>query len=439
MLPLLDRRLLISFCAVTCFVLIAFFIHPQTLSFQHASDLLHATASDRTHVQIPIGMQVIAFVFYGRRDRVSILDCYLQENLKRNGGILDEVKFILKTEDQGDLEWLHEHVEKTPGYSITTVSKNVDFHNLQFASAYDHLRRNTIYLKIDDDVVSPPEVCAARHSVHKLTSLPQVFIDRNAIRHLVKTKLEHPEYIVLSANVINNPLLSFIHYHLGAVLPFRPETPARPDLHPSTWKTSGLPSWTGPADYAPDLCSDCSRDVYHRWLPLPAGHTTDNTAIESTEYSPHGHGWKSWEMAAQEHYSFFANMERDPALSAYKFPIWKSFYDRVSVNFICFTGDDVLDNGPMPEGDEEYLTVILPKKTGRRKSSIQLRQTMSNADRNGTDVAIDGNAVVVHYSFGTQWGDKPPRGLAYTDILERYKLLAAEKSCAKREAVSKGG
>jgi hypothetical protein len=43
----------------------------------------------------PEGLKVIALVFFGRVDRISILDCYLRQNLVLNGGWLDEVIFVV--------------------------------------------------------------------------------------------------------------------------------------------------------------------------------------------------------------------------------------------------------------------------------------------------------------------------------------------------------
>lgn len=35
---------------------------------------------------------------------------------------------------------------------------------------------------------------------------------------------------------------------------------------------------------------------------------------------------------------------------------------------IAIWGDDIVDNLPFPEDDEQYLTVDLPKRLGRRQS-----------------------------------------------------------------------
>jgi len=299
------------------------------------------------------------------------------------------VQFVIKTEDVEDIMWLDELMTTIPEYSkIILVEGNSDYTTLQFGNAYAHLQRNTLYVKIDDDIV---------------------YIAKNTIRSLIRTKLSHPEYVVVSANVINSPLISWLHYHQGAVHPFLPELapPATPPS-PKEWRVSQLPEWTGPANFTMTL-DTLPPFPGHRWLPLLKGQSTDTTPISLAEYNPHGAGWNHWALAAQQHYSLFQNLETDPQLGAYQFELWDTIYDRLSINFVVFMGDDLLDNGPVPDGDEEYLTSILPKKLGRH-------------------VAIDGHAIVAHYSFGPQTFDGPA-GLGWTDVLTRYKAYADENVC----------
>lgn len=47
-------------------------------------------------------------------------------------------------------------------------------------------------------------------------------MEDTAIPSVVKRLLEDPELFAVSANVVNNPALSWVHYHLGAYLPFWP-------------------------------------------------------------------------------------------------------------------------------------------------------------------------------------------------------------------------
>jgi hypothetical protein len=51
--------------------------------------------------------------------------------------------------------------------------------------------------------------------------------------------------------------------------------------------------------------------------------------------------------------------------------LWDPKYERLSINFICILGDDIISNSPIPGGDEEYLTMELPKKLGRGRVESQ--------------------------------------------------------------------
>ena len=54
----------------------------------------------------PAGIEIIAAVMYSRRDRTTILDCYLQRNLVANGGFFDKVIFVPETGAEEQLDWL---------------------------------------------------------------------------------------------------------------------------------------------------------------------------------------------------------------------------------------------------------------------------------------------------------------------------------------------
>lgn len=97
----------------------------------------------------PPGIKVVAVIFYGRRRDVDILDCYLQQNLVHNGGYLDEVRFFEHTANQQDLEYLRRLTTEVKGY------KSVDSYNCDYSCMWARLiEDNTIYIKIDDDIVS---------------------------------------------------------------------------------------------------------------------------------------------------------------------------------------------------------------------------------------------------------------------------------------------
>jgi hypothetical protein len=106
----------------------------------------------------------------------------------------------------------------------------------------------------------------------------------------------------------------------------------------------------------------------HRWLPVPPSELDIvKTPAGRLTFDSHGSGWRDWRIAAQTHYSFLQHLEEE-SLWRYKFNLWDYQYYRISVNFIGFWGDDIVDAFPFPVADdEEYLTMIRPKELGRRK------------------------------------------------------------------------
>ncbi|KAI9669215.1 MAG: hypothetical protein M1817_004710 [Caeruleum heppii] len=345
----------------------------------------------QAHYKKPDGFKIIGLVFYGRRDRVSILDCYLKNNLVENGGYLDEARFLARTSDVDDLAWLDKLVLTSSGYSRVNVSAFGP--GVDYISAWQVVNDENMYIKIDDDVV---------------------YIEDDAIPSMVTTLMTHPEYLVVSANSINQPALSWIHHHLGAVHPYLPEqSPPPPDPHhpqSSSWRASELPVWQGDPTTFPYNVSFPAPFNGHRWLPLPANSTTDHTPISRVEYGPAAPGWHSWEVGAQQHYSFFQNLERDE-LWRYKFGVWDYHYERLSIQLVAMWGRDVMDAQPFPPDDEGFLTVDLPRRLGRH-------------------TVLDGNAVSVHYAFNAQQGDG--QQMLWTDALDRYRAYAEENICRRR-------
>ena len=74
----------------------------------------------------------------------------MQRNLVVNGGVLDEVHFVAKTDDQEDLHYLEQLLTATPQFSA-------EFHNKSekgYSQMYKSCEKGKVYVKIDDDVVS---------------------------------------------------------------------------------------------------------------------------------------------------------------------------------------------------------------------------------------------------------------------------------------------
>jgi hypothetical protein len=337
--------------------------------------------------QKPDRSKVVALIFYGRKDRVEILRCYLERNLVSNGGWLDEIHWGMNTKNEADITYLHEITQGRAHHKIIELESDDLGGWGGFKNIWSKLDRNTYYVKIDDDVV---------------------YLADDTIAKLVHRRMTTPAYLLVSANMINSPLLSWVHYHSGSIHPYLPEIdrPADGDPARASWLYTDHPQWTGPDDYIQKLDMDPPYPG-HRWLRLPNDADITRTPVTEIQYDTFGTGLKSWAIAAQEHYSFLENLA-DSRLDRYTSDkVWIADYQRLSVNFICVYSDDILDNWPIPKdmSDEQWLTVDLPKSIHR-------------------SVAVEMGAVAAHFSFGPQ-----TKGVSETDLLARYKDYSDRHVC----------
>jgi hypothetical protein len=368
--------------------------------------------------------KIVGMVFAGRKEYVSILDCYLQRNLVRNGGWLDEVMFIMHVNRTVDIVYLHDLTDSVPEYTLHEVYTQEEDDRKPFSEAYKLCKPDTLYVKIDDDII---------------------FLEDNAIQSIIQRKIDHRDYLMVSANVLNQPASSWItKHHLNASKPYLPET-SKPDgfvdddrRHMVDWRPSTLPSWESNSAYNFSVESPPPFKG-HRWLPLGHGeyrftpadaltrHDNLSYAINSSsEYLP-------WTVAAQrkssrfelllekqltcftslEHYSFLDHLEKGQ-LQQYKFDNWTYNRDSRNINFMAFSGNDVIKH-PVQGNDGSWFTQKLPSQLKR-------------------SAVVDGSAVVVHFGTRSQTSPSdsiPGRGLRDTDLLRRYRSYATEFICGK--------
>jgi hypothetical protein len=236
-------------------------------------------------------------------------------------------------------------VSQTPGY---TLINNNETQSDDYSHSWDICEPGTMYIKIDDDIV---------------------YIEDSTIPAIVRTKLEHPNALLVSANAMNQAGLSWIHQHLGVVKPYLPELKPIPYPDPKPkydWRASLLPDWEGPEDFEVTVGDFRPPFPGHRWLPARHLNNTDKTPIATTEYATGTTGVTSWTVGAQQHYSFLEHLEKGE-LWRYQFPMWDYNYMRLSITFIAIWGDDIVPvKKDMPSDDEEYLTVTLPEELKRR-------------------------------------------------------------------------
>lgn len=82
--------------------------------------------------------------------------CSQQRNLADNNGWLDEVLWVVNTENEDDLRYLDEILASSPRHRKLDLGRMV--RGPEFRQIWKHLERGKIYVKIDDDVVSREKV-----------------------------------------------------------------------------------------------------------------------------------------------------------------------------------------------------------------------------------------------------------------------------------------
>jgi hypothetical protein len=175
----------------------------------------------------------------------------------------------------------------------------------------------------------------------------------------------------------------------------------------NSWRISELPFWEGPEDFDFDG-SHPAPYANHRWLPVKPPY--DIMKTPARELDADGGGLLfSWAATAQTHYSFLSHLEKDE-LDKYQFDHWDYMYARLSINFLCIAGKDIIESFPFPHDDEEFITRERSKELGRH-------------------VIVDGGGTAVHFAFGPQREAHERNGVFKTDLLSRYKGYADEKIC----------
>lgn len=197
----------------------------------------------------------------------------------------------------------------------------------------------------------------------------QVYIEDGTILSMAHTRAKRSDFYLVSANVVNQPLSSWLHLSLGAVKPYLPDngTYTMPEGKVN-WRTSRLPSWKGSPEFDVDKWI-LPKNRQHRWLPVTGkkDHVLHNTPIVHTVYDAYkDQGKWKWMAAAQQHYSLLENLEKGE-LSRYKFHLWNYQELGMGTQFIAMTGKDINAAKPIDVADDRQLAVAMPRKIGRRE------------------------------------------------------------------------
>lgn len=301
------------------------------LEQQGKGTLLHgvtATPSDPRDPNCPptnrslliegLDRRVVAIVVYGRRERVKILHRYLQRNLRANGGVIDEVSFVVLAATQLDLEFLSRLVAMHPEYNIPPVNGR------RLAKIYSVCTDpNAVYVKIDDDIV---------------------FMSDAAVPDIVRERLR-ARCSFVSANVVNHAILSAIHQDIGAVRTYY--------MDQRHWvrHDEALPM----AGIDKKAQSDC---VWKWWECGAWMHESLLSRLADGTACAYDFGWHDF-------HAHGYGVEDGERLRPFPFTRW-------SINMMAFTAADVwhANQTELAEDDEHELAVMVPWRTGTRACAV---------------------------------------------------------------------
>ena len=330
-------------------------------------DLVHDTTDSqlRTTFQKPDGLRVVGLVFYSSRRKLSILECYLQRNLVENGGMLDGVIFIPETGTEKDLDWLRLLADSQPSYKMLGKRNHWSFFKEEqyfpedpsqaygWNAAWEAVQDGTLYIHVSSEIV---------------------FMDQMTIPSMIETRLKYRNYLVISANIVNQPTLSWIHHHLGVIDRYRPEMKPLVRSHNGSiaprydWRASDLPTWNGPEDFGVPVNFGIPTDFQppfngHRWLPVRNNKASLNPLTHET-LDMNGAGKWSWTTGALHHYNFLQHLEKNE-LHRYQFPLWDFQHEVLYPSMIAMWGEDITDLKPMPDSyPEKWLSREVPRRSG---------------------------------------------------------------------------
>ena len=228
--------------------------------------------------------QIVLCIPCGRRKYLEVLLPALQ-HLR---DCIDVCEMWMNTLNEKDREFCLSCCDVYPGW-LKTVDLNVIPTKEAWRTVHPFYRHccdsNTVYIKCDDDVT---------------------FVDRvDAFHAFLDFRIDHPEYFLISANIVNSPVCT--HFHQAAGL---------------------LPG--------------LKRKVAYDW---------------QDRYGMSGR------VAESAHMSLIAN---GPA-AFYMDDVTFDNFERFSINFVSWLGEDFAAfSGDVPEVDEEWLTTTKSRAIGRK-------------------------------------------------------------------------
>lgn len=130
----------------------------------------------------------------GRKKHLAVLKQYVYREMA--AGLVDEWQLWKNTGVPEDVAYLDEMAAENSRVNVIDIGLT-EFSAFNIYKFYQYtVEDDTVYLRFDDDIV---------------------WVQGNAMRKLVLARLQHLRPFVVSANIVNNTLISWIHQDIGAL------------------------------------------------------------------------------------------------------------------------------------------------------------------------------------------------------------------------------
>lgn len=138
--------------------------------------------------------KVCAVTPAGRSKHLAILKKYIYKEMEN--GLIDHWQLWKNTGVQDDVLYLESMVAENDKVEIIDLGLN-EYSAFNIHKFYPYtVDDDTVYLRFDDDII---------------------WIGGGTCAQLVKTRLDNPEPFMVSANIVNNTLMGWIHQTIGAL------------------------------------------------------------------------------------------------------------------------------------------------------------------------------------------------------------------------------
>ena len=149
----------------------------------------------------------------GRKCNLEILKKYIFRDMAK--GLIDEWQLWVNTDNKEDIKYIYELAKEDKKIKVFEVDGIIGHWGYTIANFFKFANNlNTVYIRFDDDICFIEEQAVERLARARLQNS---WVNDDISLQYFDGSQSTPEPFVVSANVVNNTLMSAIHQEIGAL------------------------------------------------------------------------------------------------------------------------------------------------------------------------------------------------------------------------------